>query len=431
MIIITGCPRSGTSLTMLLMKTALGEENIIGSKFPQEERINRIYQKRSNESDNEYQARIYQWENQNPNWKEELRESKDMNPNGFWECIWTVRGISDPPSHIKPNQKLLELQDSKNKVIKLVSQGLAKSDPKYVDKIILLLRHPRDVAKSQEKLTRYFTVNFRVGDDKPVVHTPSMFIRVSTMLAKWRLDHPDIPLLPIFYDDLITNPHETITTIKDFVELDGNWDEAIKKINPKLKRSKSENREGKIWERAEKVWKYLKNQDWKNIVETKDENKVLEKEEKQWFCPRYGKHINLHMCQACRSNETVRENYKNNAEQKGIDWRNEPCLYEVAYGPNDIYKLTIEESIKNNFWKNQSVQFTGNFQEIESLNFNLLIPYVDFNKYEFNSKNLNIILKKKEDIWELSININKSKLISQSSIKNGIYKFKEGIAIIS
>jgi hypothetical protein len=37
--IVSGCPRSGTSLMMLCMSMAVGEEKIIGVKFPQKRHL--------------------------------------------------------------------------------------------------------------------------------------------------------------------------------------------------------------------------------------------------------------------------------------------------------------------------------------------------------------------------------------------------------
>ncbi len=38
MLIISGCPRSGTSVQMDIHRAVFGEERILGAKFPQEKR---------------------------------------------------------------------------------------------------------------------------------------------------------------------------------------------------------------------------------------------------------------------------------------------------------------------------------------------------------------------------------------------------------
>lgn len=354
MIIISGCSRSGTSLTMDLLRTALGDDSIVGDKFPQEANIEKFMKRREEETDNEYEARIYEWKARNPYWEKDLAESKDMNPNGFWECKYSVRGIFDPPSHIEPPEHQKELLvNGKNKVCKIVSQGLANSDPKYIDKIVLLLRHPAEVAKSQERLKRDYPARFQEGDTEFRVHTPQMFIRVTYALSKWLLKNPDIPILFVHHSDLVSKPQEAIDAIKDFVGLDGDWGEAVKRVEPKLYRSLPEERKEPIWEDAIFVWDKICDKKYQDIVDYFEDTKkerATQRENKSWFCPRYGSQVNDNMCKMCRTNSVVRNNYKKTAESRNIDWEKEPCLYEVAYGPQDVVKISISESIKNNFW---------------------------------------------------------------------------------
>jgi len=190
MYVVSGCPRSGTSLTMDIMRIALGEDRIIGEKFPQE--------KRNKEPETEVEK--YLSEKFPNNQKEQFEKSKDMNPNGFWEMEWSVKGI-----RYLPNLHT-ELQSSKIspiKVVKCVSQGLIVSDPIHISKIIFLLRHPRQVAKSQEKLQGQF------GDlENPIQngrevrkHSPQMFCQVTIQAARWFDLNPEVPLLIVNFDD--------------------------------------------------------------------------------------------------------------------------------------------------------------------------------------------------------------------------------------
>ena len=39
MYVVSGCPRSGTSLMMDLMRVAYGEKRLLGKKFPQDEQM--------------------------------------------------------------------------------------------------------------------------------------------------------------------------------------------------------------------------------------------------------------------------------------------------------------------------------------------------------------------------------------------------------
>lgn len=358
MIIVSGCPRSGTSLTMDIMRVALGDDAIVGHKFPQERRITRVRTKQPRENANEYEARMYLWDKRNPKWQEELAHAKNMNPNGFWECEYTVQGIKDTGRGGEHDAAEL-LATCKYKVCKIVSQGIPSSDTKYIDKIVMLLRHPREVAKSQEALRRTMPADMLPSDTPLKVHSPAMFNRVTYAFAKWRINHPDVPLLAVQHSALLANPVDQVERIRQFVQREGDWDAAAQVVTPKLKRSVPENRDGGLWDDAEKIWEMSEQQDWSGIVqyfEDSKEERATQRDGKSWLCTRWGGRVTDQMCVQCRNNATVRANFRKTATQRGIDWNDEPCMYEVAYGPQDVVKISIDESIRNNFWRDDAAE---------------------------------------------------------------------------
>ena len=118
MIIVTGEPRSGTSLMMRIVDS-LGLE-IAGEQQPGEKRPDRN--------------------------KKRKERAEYLNPEGFWEVPGVVsRGIKTEE----------QVEEYKDKVIKIVTGGLSntvKPAIDKIDKIIFCLRHPREVAFSQQKL---------------------------------------------------------------------------------------------------------------------------------------------------------------------------------------------------------------------------------------------------------------------------------------
>ncbi|MEM1013941.1 MAG: hypothetical protein AAGI46_17185, partial [Planctomycetota bacterium] len=81
-----------------------------------------------------------------------------------------------------------------------------------------------------------------------------------------------------------------------------------------------------------------------------------------FFCPRWGGPVTPQQCGLCRSDAAVQKNMRDTAQRRRIDWRNEPCLWEVAYDPDrrepddasagtetPVY-LPIEQSIAANHW---------------------------------------------------------------------------------
>ena len=109
MIVVASYPRSGSSLTMNILKDS--GYDIYGEKFRHQ-------------------------------WKERIGVH---NPNGFYESDLSERGIS--------RDSLRALPDAfKNHAIKLLPGGSQKSDTKYIDKMIILMRNADEATISYGKL---------------------------------------------------------------------------------------------------------------------------------------------------------------------------------------------------------------------------------------------------------------------------------------
>ena len=59
MIVVSGCPRSGTSLMMESLRRALGEDRILGIRFPFSDRAAKLSERREDEENGEYAVRKY------------------------------------------------------------------------------------------------------------------------------------------------------------------------------------------------------------------------------------------------------------------------------------------------------------------------------------------------------------------------------------
>ena len=346
MIVVSGCPRSGTSLMMDLMRTALGEDRILGTKFPREGDLNP--EQHEEEPDHMYQIRQYLWEKNKEEIIKDFNESKDMNPNGFWEMLYSVQGCYYRFRDADRLDKLLKEDESNMSVCKIVSQGLINSDPRFIDKIVYMVRHPRAVAKSQERLKRNFPLKEM---EDWVIHTPEMFINVTGLAARWLVKNPK-PVQLVFFDELMTDPKEIMLDLKEFIG-GGDFDKASEKIEPKLNRSKPEDIPNKLWEEAENVYEMLCIEDFEGIVEyLKDPKLQIHRspDKRRWRCLRTGSITVEDQCNNCVASEKVRYNFRKQAESVGIDWRNEPCLFECGMDMDREQYKTIEQSIKENTW---------------------------------------------------------------------------------
>ena len=122
-IVVSGTPRSGTSLMMRIFLEVLGADMILGEEWPR--RFDGL-QQRPHEGAGAFEYRQYLEENTEKGQKRKaaLENTRDMNPNGFWEMAWSVRGCRWNPAQ-KPIFDRIEANPGT--VCKIVSGGLARS----------------------------------------------------------------------------------------------------------------------------------------------------------------------------------------------------------------------------------------------------------------------------------------------------------------
>ena len=338
MIVVSGCPRSGTSLMMDCLRIALGDDRILGHKFPQEESVIESKKRREDETDDHYKARMYMIRRMIilSGKESDMERTRDLNPNGFWECRYTVQGIHW--------HRGIEVKETD--VCKIVSQGLFRSDPKYVDKVIFMARNPRQVAKSQERLRRIPFVSPE-EEEGMKIHTPEMFINVTFQAAKWMKENPEKPILIVDFDNLISHPDETLEKIREFL---GGGDFSGHPINPKLKRSYPEDIENDLWPHAEKMYSYLLEERWEDIIKYYEDNSdQITKDKRSVFCTRLNRNMVYNECLNCHESRDMRRNLRTQSEQSGIGWRFEPCMFDCLISL-EAPLIPIEKSIVNNFW---------------------------------------------------------------------------------
>jgi hypothetical protein len=334
MVVVSGCPRSGTSLMMDCLRTSFGEDRIIGHKFPQI----KFNEKLDLETESEFESRKYINSIINPDAEKDFQLTKDLNPNGFWECIYTVKGI----------KWHFNMPDLNKKFCKIVSQGLFNSNPCYISKVIFMLRDPRQVAKSQERLRRFSFASYsdEMNSDF-LIHTPEMFITVTYSACKWILENPSVPIHVINYDDLVMNPDKVFSNLKYFL---GEGDFSKNPINRKLRRSHSEVIKNDLWEYADTIYEFFKNGNYEKVIKYFERNsKFILKEKVTTFCTRLRQNVVYNQCLDCKSSCDLIKNFKKVSESRNIDWEKEPCMFDCLTGPFSEH-ISMEESIKKNHW---------------------------------------------------------------------------------
>jgi len=377
LLLVSGCPRSGTSLCMDIQRLAHGEDAILGEKFPQEARKKaREEMREPQEGETEAFARCRAYLLEKHELSEEQSMSRDeakwrdMNPEGFWEMQFTVRGVRYR-RHFK--ELLRGVLDGDFKVCKVVSQGLLASDPMYIGKIVYMIRHPRAVAKSQERLTRGFDIVNSEGRvqnifEGLVIHTPEMFINVTTQACTFLLENPDIPIRFYHFEELLEKPKETIDDMQEFVGC-GDYSKAYEVVQQRLNRSLHEDVENDLWDDAEYVYDNfcvaadLINDGSRKEAEpffravvdrVRDPKSQTSRQQRSWRCYRAKMMVNENICRQCMNDPATRGNFMKNSEsnagQVAKHWSQEPCLFECGFDLDRKEYLTFEESIEHHFW---------------------------------------------------------------------------------
>lgn len=395
-IIISGCPRSGTSLCMDIQRATHGsdiimspsqsfkdddkteDEIILENQLKHLETIKHPGQKiaigylmsRSGDRFPERKSRLEKR-------RKRSKEAQDMNPNGFLEHPFTVQGIRFQPEFREDLQRML----NEPTILKVVSQGLQMSDPMYVGKMVYMLRHPRAVAKSQERLQRPEIS----GKDKEgrhwdlmkrfVIHTPQMFINVSLIAMQFFIDNPGIPIKIVQYEELLADPDAVVQSIYDFVGLEGDVEAGKAIVEQKLNRSKHQDIESPLWDESEYIHDAMcciqklfdKKAAHKEVVKIVEETldymsqpgRENSLENQAFHCFRANKQVKAKECELCMLCPEHRENLRAQSEKKlkvgDRSWVDEPCMFEIGMDVKRTKYVSSSDSIYLNFWRKRDV----------------------------------------------------------------------------
>ena len=106
-----------------------------------------------------------------------------------------------------------------------------------------------------------------------------------------------------------------------------------------------------LFRSAEYVYDKFEAGEYQEILDyLSDRKRPINRSQMNWLCPRVGRGVSESMCKICMSNIVTRDNFMHSADNAGIDWMNEPCPYECGFNLDMEKHLTIEESIRSNFW---------------------------------------------------------------------------------
>lgn len=180
-IVVTGLPRSGTSLMMQILEKA---------GFP-----------------------ILH---------DGIRESDISNPQGYYE-LEAVKGI------VRDNSFL---NDAPGKVVKIVTPLPIHVDTSKSYKMVFMRRDLEEILRSQEKMLNKDQVS-----EREKFRTIYEFHLKKTY--KFFLENK-IPFMDISYNELMTEPERPLSRLKEFLNLEVSTEKLLEALNPELYRNRNE-----------------------------------------------------------------------------------------------------------------------------------------------------------------------------------------------
>lgn len=180
-VVISGLPRSGTSLMMQMMNNG-GLEVLTDNK----------------------------------------RESDDSNPKGYFEY--------EPVMSIHKDNSWVEL--AKNKSVKVVAPLLKHLPSEFRYKVIFMNRDITEVIKSQQKM---------IGRDTNTLPVKlfDAFQKQLQVVDSWKDKEPGVELMYVNYKDVLENPEELVKQISEFISVDLDQGAMASSVDKSLYRNKN------------------------------------------------------------------------------------------------------------------------------------------------------------------------------------------------
>lgn len=157
---------------------------------------------------------------------DELREPDLDNPKGYYEHEAIKRLARD--------QNVID--HAEGKVAKVISQLLTYLPPKYHYKVLLIERPIEEVLKSQEKML----VNLnKLQPDTAVMNLKEQFERSQKKVDRWIELRPNVDVLRVQHGEVLKNPEEAALEILEFLEIQGDVESMARVVDTELYRNRN------------------------------------------------------------------------------------------------------------------------------------------------------------------------------------------------
>ena len=157
---------------------------------------------------------------------DEHRGADDDNPNGYFE-LEVVRQLKEG--------NFDWLKDAQGKGIKVISALLEYLPQEYEYKIIFMERDPGETLASQKKMLDHRGQTSKLSDEE----MEQQFYQHLTAIKPWLVRQPNIELCSINYNTLMADPNISCERIVEFLELPLNKSRMLTVPNQQLYRNRN------------------------------------------------------------------------------------------------------------------------------------------------------------------------------------------------
>jgi LPS sulfotransferase NodH len=157
-----------------------------------------------------------------------IREADRDNPKGYYEF-----------ERVKQMDKgdTAWMAEAQGKVVKIISALLKHMPPEYEYRVIFMRRHMKEILASQRKMLGHRGEDAEKMDDEKM---GELFEKHMAQVFAWLGQQPNVRYIQVHYNDLLADPVAYARQVDEF--LDGRLDEQkmIEMVDPKLYRNRKE-----------------------------------------------------------------------------------------------------------------------------------------------------------------------------------------------
>ncbi len=157
-----------------------------------------------------------------------IREADRDNPKGYYEF-----------ERVKQMDKgdTAWMADAQGKVVKIISALLKHMLPEYEYRVIFMRRHMKEILASQRKMLVHRGEDAERMDDEKL---GELFEKHMAQVFAWLGQQPNVRYIQVHYNDLLADPVAYARQVDEFLDCRLDEQKMIEMVDPKLYRNRKE-----------------------------------------------------------------------------------------------------------------------------------------------------------------------------------------------